>query len=303
MLILPELYPSYMSEIPDKLKIKTRPNYLYSMLSVALVLFLLGFFVMLIAHGQRLVKSFKEKVVVIVELKDQVSSEEVDSLKQWLSSRPYTKAGSIDYVDKETAQEEMKDEFGDDFLKLDMPNPFFDVITFNVNAAYAESDSLINIKGGVKDASIVNDVFYQENLIDDIAQNVRSLSWITLGIGLFFIFVAITLIHNTVRLSLYANRFTIKNMQLVGATWGFISRPYILRAMRHGLISSVIAGGILVLIIFWAEASLPGLGQLQDWVLFGWLFLGLLILGVLINTLSTRSVVKKYLKMRVDDLY
>jgi cell division transport system permease protein len=176
-------------------------------------------------------------------------------------------------------------------------------MTFNVNAAYAETDSLLNIKGELKDASIVNDVFYQENLVDDIAQNVRSLSWITLGIGMFFIFVAVTLIHNTVRLALYANRFTIKNMQLVGATWGFISRPYVLRAMRHGFISSVIAAWILVLIIFWAEASLPGLGELQDWTLFAWLFLGLLILGVLISTLSTRSVVKKYLKMRVDDLY
>ncbi len=303
MLILPELYPSHMSELPDTLKIKTRPNYLYSILSVALVLFLLGFFGLLIAHGQRLVKSFKEKVVVIVELKDDVPEQEVNGLKETINSKVFTKAGSVEYVDKETAQDEMKEEFGEDFLKLDMPNPFFDVITFNVNAAFAHTDSLVNIKGGLKDESIVNDVFYQENLVDDIESNVRKLSWITLGIGLFFIFVAVTLIHNTVRLALYANRFIIKNMQLVGATWEFISRPYVIRAIRHGFISSIIAGGILVLIIFWAEASLPSLGELQDWTVFAWLFLGLILLGVLINTLSTRSVVKKYLKMRVDDLY
>ncbi|MCB0651388.1 MAG: permease-like cell division protein FtsX [Saprospiraceae bacterium] len=292
-----------MSEFPDKLKIKTRPNYLYSIMSVALVLFLLGFFALLIAHGQRLVKSFKEKVVIVIELKDEISDEDVGALRESLSGKPYTKAGSVEYIDKESAEEDMKETFGEDFLKLDMPNPFYDILTFNVNAGYANRDSLINIKGGLKDSPAVNDVFYQENLVDQIADNIKKLSWITLGIGLFFIFVAITLIHNTVRLALYANRFLIKNMQLVGATWEFISRPYIYRAMQHGLLSALIAAVLLVLVLFWAEVSLPALGELQDWNLIAVLFLALLVLGILINALSTHSVVKKYLKMREDDLY
>jgi cell division transport system permease protein len=292
-----------MSEFPDKLKIKTRPNYLYSILSVALVLFLLGFFGLLIAHGQLLVTSFKEKVVIMLELKDETSEKEVEALRGELAVKPYTKEGSITFTDKAEAAEQMKEAFGEDFLKLDMPNPFYDVMTFNVNAAYANTDSLVNVKGELKDKSIVNEIYYQENLVEDIAENIKKLSWITLGIGLFFIFVAITLIHNTVRLALYANRFLIKNMQLVGATWGFISRPYIYRALKHGLVSSIIAGGLLALMLYWAKISLPLLSELQDWNLFTVLFLGLLVLGVLINTVSTHRVVKKYLKMRIDDLY
>lgn len=292
-----------MSEFPEKVKIKTKPNYLYSILSVSLVLFLLGFFGLLIINGQSLVTSFKEKVVVVVELKDEASSAQIESLKQNLEAMPYTKPGSLSFVDKEAAAIEMQEEFGDDFLKLDMPNPFYDVITFNVNAAYANQDSLRDAKGALKDERIVNDVFYQENLVDEISENIKKLSWITLGIGIFFIFVAITLIHNTVRLALYANRFIIKNMQLVGATWGFISRPYVIKAFKHGFLSAIIAIAVLLLMVYWAQTSLPAVAELINWNLFSALFLGLLVLGILINTWSTHNVVKKYLKMRVDDLY
>ena len=292
-----------MTGFSDKSKIRTQPNYLYAILSVALVLFLLGFFGLLIAHAQALVTSFKENVVVLLEIKNESAKEDVALLQEKLSTRKYIKAGSLKYTDKKQAAQEMRSEFGEDFLKLDMPNPFYDVIAFNVNSAYVNSDSLLNIKGGLKDEKVVNDIFYQENLVDNIEANVKKMSWIALGIGLFFIFVAITLIHNTIRLALYANRFLIKNMQLVGATWEFISRPYIFRAMKHGLISAIIAGGFLALMLYFAKLNLPTLEALQDWTLFGLLFALLLILGVLINTISTHFVVKKYLKMRVDDLY
>ena len=292
-----------MTGFSDKSKIRSQPNYLYAILSVALVLFLLGFFGLLIAHAQTLVTSFKENVVVLLEIKNESVKEDIVRLQKKLRTRKYIKAGSLKYTDKTQAAEQMRSEFGEDFLKLDMPNPFYDVIAFNVNSVYVNNDSLLNIKGGLKDEKVVNDIFYQENLVADIEANVKKLSWITLSIGLFFIFVAITLIHNTIRLALYANRFLIKNMQLVGATWEFISRPYIFRAMKHGLISAMIAGGLLALMLYFAKQNLPVLDALQDWTLFGLLFGLLLILGILINTISTHFVVKKYLKMRVDDLY
>lgn len=292
-----------MTGFSGKSKIRTQPNYLYAILSVALVLFLLGFFGLLIAHAQTLVTSFKENVVVLLEIKNESTKEDITQLQKKLNASNYIKKGSLKYTDKIQAAQQMRSEFGEDFLKLDMPNPFYDVIAFNVNSTYVNSDSLLNIKGGLKDEKVVNDIFYQENLVDDIEANIENLSWITFGIGLFFIFVAITLIHNTIRLALYANRFLIKNMQLVGATWEFISRPYIFRSMKHGLISAMIAGGLLALMLYFAKRNLPILESLQNWTLFGLLFALLLILGILINTISTHFVVKKYLKMREDDLY
>jgi len=149
----------------------------------------------------------------------------------------------------------------------------------------------------------VSDVFYQESLVDDVARNLRSLGFVALGLGVFFILVAMTLIHNTVRLALYSNRFLIKNMQLVGASWGFISRPYLLRAVMHGFIGSVLAVLALGGLLLWSQSLFPELGLLQDGGLFLILLGAILILGILIYLLSTWRVVNKYLQMRVDDLY
>ena len=124
-----------------------------------------------------------------------------------------------------------------------------------------------------------------------------------MAISLFFLFVGITLIHNTIRLALYSNRFLIKNMQLVGASWKFISRPYLMRSVLHGLLSGVIAIGGLLILLWFLQNDLPELKSLQDIPSFSVLFLVLVLLGIGINALSTYFVVKRYLRMRVDDLY
>ncbi len=197
----------------------------------------------------------------------------------------------------------MQREFGEDFLKLDLPNPYFDVYSFNVKANYMRADSLQEIRSKIKAFSFVNDVYYQESLISEVANNLRRVSYLALGLGLFFIFVAVTLIHNTVRLALYANRFLIKNMALVGASWDFISRPYLIRALIHGLISSTIAIAAIALLSGWLQQQLPELRAVSKIQTLVVLYLGLVIVGIFINTASTFFVVKKYLRMRQDDLY
>ena len=216
-----------MSDYFDKEQNRTRPNYLYSIISVALVLFLLGFFGLVMISAQNLITTFKEKVNIMVELIESATTEEVQEIQTTIESSNYNKPGSITYTNKEEAARMMREDFGEDFLKLDLPNPLYDVITFNVRANYLEKDSLEAIKVALKAFPAVGDVYYQESIVNQIANNIRRIGWITLGIGLFFILVAITFIHNTIRLALYSNRLLIKNMQLVGASWEFISRPYI----------------------------------------------------------------------------
>ena len=197
----------------------------------------------------------------------------------------------------------MKDEFGEDFLKLDLPNPLYDILTFNVKSEFMATEKLSAMKKQIRNETIVNDVFYQESLVNSIAQNIEKLSLYALTSGIFFIIVAVTLIHNTVKLALYSNRFLIKNMELVGASWKFISNPYLKRAIEHGIISGIISIGLLTAILVLAYREIPELNEMNPSGYIIMLFIFLLILGIMITAFSTYYVVHKYLKMRVEEMY
>jgi cell division transport system permease protein len=282
---------------------RTKPNYFYAIISVALVLFLLGFFVLVVLQGQQVIKLSKEKVEIIVELKEDTSVDLREDLSVRLAKTPYVKENSIKFISKEEGAELMRKEFGEEFILLDMPNPLYDVLTFNVRSEYMQPDSLSRIREVVRELNAVSDVFYQESIAGEIINNIQKLSLVALGLGIFLLFIAFVLIHNTIRLALYANRFIIKNMELVGASWEFISRPYIFRSMWHGLISGLIALAGLALVVIGMQSLLPELGQLNNFFAFALLGIGLVLLGILISCVSTWFVVNKYLKMRVDDLY
>lgn len=282
---------------------RTKPNYLYSIISVALVLFVLGFFALAAFNARQLVQNLKERVNLIVELQPEVQEQEIEEVRRWIEQSWFARENSVVFTSKEQAAEMMREDFGEDFLKLDLPNPLYDVITFNVRAAYLEPDSLKRIRTLLIERAGVLDVYYQEGLINEVARNFRSLSFIAIGLLAFFVLISMALIHNTVRLALYANRFLIKNMELVGASWEFISHPYVRRGAWHGLLSGLLASVALLLLFLWVQSDIPGLQNLFDWAGMGILFLLLLALGMAINTLSTYYVVRRYLKMRVDDLY
>lgn len=280
-----------------------KPNYFYSYVSVTLVLFLLGLFGLLVVQGQQFVKSLKEQVDINIELKEDASPGSIDTLKQYLSSSDFFKQNSSRFISKEEAAALMQDELGDDYLKLEMANPFYDVLVFRVNSTWMTPDSIKAVRERVKAFPMVSDVFYQESMADAIAFNLQKISIWVLVAGLFFVLVAVALILSTIRLALYANRFLIKNMELVGASWGFISKPFLVKSFWQGIVCSLLAilalAGILYLAYHeeadWLEAiDLPGIA-----VTFG----GLLLLGFLITVLSTYFVLRKYLRMRVDEMY
>ena len=292
-----------MSNTKKSKLLRTKPNYLYSIISVALVLFLLGLFGFVILFGQQLIVTFKEQVNILVEVKPNAAEEEVLELQERIKESVFAKPNSVQYFSEKEGAEFMQKDFDTDILKLDLTNPLYALITFNVKSDYMSTDSLEGIRNGLRDWDAVNDVYYQENIIDQLINNMERIGYITLGIGLFLIIVAVTLIHNTIRLALYSNRFLVKNMELVGASWEFITRPYLIKAFQHGLISGILAVGGLYVLIYWVRSDIPEVNNAEYLPSTLGLFGLLIILGILINTLSTYYVVNKYLRMRVNDLY
>jgi len=280
-----------------------KPNYFYTIFSVTLVLFLLGLFGLLVVQGQQLLTSLREQIEIIVELKEESTPGQLDSLKQHLAASSYFKYNSTKFINKAEGAAMMQEEFGQDFGRLDMANPLYDVLIFNVKSDWMEADSMSMVREDIKQMPFVNDVYYQESVTTSIASNLKRLSFWVLGFGLFFVLVAIALILNTVRLALYANRFLIKNMELVGASWGFISKPYINRSFWQGVLCSTLAIMGLSVLLYLAFKDEPDLPSAINFIGVGIVFGIIFLLGFLIMVLSTYYIVKKYLRMRVDDLY
>ena len=282
---------------------RTKPTYIYAIISVALVLFMLGFFALIMLHGHKLVTHFKERVDLWLELNPETPESEVARLVRQIRSEPFVRAESVSFVTKEQAQAAMKEDLGEDGMLSDMPNLFRDVVRFNVRSSFMDNDSLMQWRETMKADSVVADLFFDAVNTANIGQNIQNLSFLTLVLAALLIFAAVTLIHNTIRLALYANRFVIKNQELVGASWGFISKPYIRRSIWNGLISAILAIGGLSALLFWMQENISGLNELQNANGVIGVFILLILLGILISWISTAFVVRKFLKMRLDDLY
>ncbi|MBK9339019.1 MAG: hypothetical protein IPM98_21765 [Lewinellaceae bacterium] len=157
--------------------------------------------------------------------------------------------------------------------------------------------------GNAPAGHLIAELYVEAADTGNIGNNIENIGWITLVLSILLIFAAVTLIHNTIRLALYANRFVIKNQELVGASWGFITRPYIRRGILNGLWSALLAIAVLIALLNWAQHQIPELEDLEDLNGALAIFVGLIALGVLLSGLSTWAVVNKFLRMRVDDLY
>ncbi|MBL7795935.1 MAG: hypothetical protein JNJ90_05465 [Saprospiraceae bacterium] len=282
---------------------RTKPTYLYAIASMAMVLFLVGLFALMVLHGNNLVALFKEKVDVWLEFKPDTPQEDIARIIQEVRRQPFVKPESVTYITREQATATMREDLGDESLLADIPNLMRDVVRFNVRADFFVQDSLRKWRNELRQDSLVAELYVEAANTGNIGRNIENIGWITLALSILLIFAAVTLIHNTIRLALYANRFVIKNQELVGASWGFITRPYLRRGILNGLWSAMLAIGVLIAVLNWSQSRMPELKDLQDLNGILVIFVGLLALGVLLSGLSTWFVVNKFLRMRVDDLY
>ncbi len=282
---------------------RTKPTYFYAIISVALVLFILGLFALLALHTQQLSSAFKEKIELWLELRPGAGEGEVARLMEVVRQEPFVKKESVQFITRQQAAKLMQEDLGDTQLAADLPEMLRDVIRFNVRADFLKPDSLARWREVLQRDSTVAELYYEALSTSNVGGNLEKLGWFTAILGFLLIFAAVTLIHNTIRLALYANRFLIKNQELVGATWEFISRPYLQRGILNGLWSAVLAIVALIGLIALVQNQIPEIGAVGSPFGILLIFGGLIVLGVLISGLSTYFVVNKFLRMRVDDLY
>ncbi|MBL7771918.1 MAG: hypothetical protein JNM95_03525 [Chitinophagaceae bacterium] len=280
---------------------KGKATYFYSIIGVALVLFLLGSLGWLVINAGELSKTFKENIEISVILNDNTREELAHKLQQVIDKQAFTK--SSQFISKEKAAEQFKKDFGEDFLQVLDYNPLYTSINFHLKSDYMNTDSLIRIEQFIKQSNIVREVFYQKNLVDIMNSNVKRIGIVILVISLMLIFSVIILIDNTIRLAMYSNRFLIKTMQMVGATRWFIAKPFNIRSVINGIVSALIAILGILILKFFAEKFLPELKALSN---LKWMFIlcfSILSLGIVISLFSTHRSVIKYLRTQLDELY
>lgn len=278
-------------------------SYFMSMMSIALVLFLLGVFALLMMHAQKLSNHLKENIGFEVVMNSNVKETNILNLQKELEAMPAVK--STEYITKEEAILRLSEDLGEDFLQWlgNEENPLLPSINVSFNAAYANSDSLSVIEAQLLKNPNVKEIYYQKSLVNLINQNVKRIGFALIIASIALLFIAIALIRYTLRLSIYAKRFLVRSMLLVGATASYIRRPFIKSGMSQGFFGALIADIMLAGLLYGLMKRLPELALVQDYRIIIGIFVGIIILGILLGGLSTRSALRKYLNADVDRLY
>ncbi len=283
--------------------IKQRTSFGYSIISVALVLLLLGIIGLTYIQTNSLVNYFKENISVLIEIKPAVTNDQIKILKESINLGPFVKPGSLTYTSKDRGAYMLSKEFGKDLSTFGFDNPLFDILQFKLNGEHDSEEEIAKTKKVLEGNPLIQAVYIQEGMLSNINDYLRKGTAIAIAIGLLFLIVAVSLIFNTIRLSLYSNRMLIKNMQLVGATRRYIKKPYLWQAFTNGIISSMLALSALLGILLLIHYQLPEVAYLENTSKLIFLFAGLMLMGIFIYLVSTQVVIKKYLNMRIDEAY
>lgn len=280
---------------------KAQSSYFSTVISISLVLFMLGALGLIVLHAKKLSDYVKENIGFSIILKENVKEVDIVQLQKTLDAAYYVK--STEYITKEKAAESLKNDLGEDFISFLGYNPLLASIEVRLKADYANNDSIAWIERELLSNSKVKEVIYQKSLISMVNENIKKISLVMLGFSALLLVISIALINNTIRLSIYSKRFLIKSMQLVGATKGFIRRPFVIKGIMQGIYAGLIAIALLVGLLYLAQREIPELLFLQDEKLIALLFAFVLLLGVFISWFSTFLAVRKYLRLKTDDLY
>ncbi len=244
---------------------------------------------------------FKESLSFSVMLNEESKEADIRMLQKDLAAKPYVKE-SI-YISKEQAAENLKEELGEDFISFMGYNPLLPSLDVYLIAEYTHPDSVLNIERYILEFPLVKEVYFQESFLHLLNENVRKVSFVLALFSLLLLLISLTIINNTIRLSVYSRRFIINTMQLVGATRSFIRKPFLFRSIAHGIIAGLVSILLLMIILYFIEEEFYLLFSLQDFGLLSLLFGGLIVIGILINYFSTYISVNKYLSISEDKLY
>lgn len=272
-----------------------------SIISIALVLFLLGLVFLIGLLGNKLSVYVKENISFSIVLKDNLRESDIKRMQKALDVLPYIK--STEYISKEQAAKELEEELGENpetFLGF---NPLLASIEVKLHSEYANADSLRLIEKKIKNYTSVSDLLYRKDMMQMVNDNVKRVSLILLVLAVMLMSISFVLISNTIRLLIYSKRFLIHTMKLVGATSGFIRRPFVCYNVVSGIFASILAILMLTGSLYYLQNELSGFIQLLDVKVLMVVYAGVLIMGTLLSVTATVFAVNKYLRMGVDKLY
>ena len=270
-------------------------------ISTALVLILLGMVALSVLTARNLSAYVKENLTVTLMLADDLSTQEGEALCKDVGKLPYI--SGLTFISKEQALEEQTIAMGSDPSEFLGVNPFVGSIELQLKADYANSDSLKWISKQLRANRNINEVSYPQDLMDSVNRNMRKVNMVLLALAALLTFVSFTLINNSIRLGIYSRRFSIRTMKLVGASWGFIRRPFIARAVGSGIVAAVIAMAVLGGCVAALYNYEPGVLVVITWRVMAVTAAVVMAFGVLITMFCSWLSVNKFLRMKAGDLY
>ena len=280
---------------------KTKTIYISTVFGIALVLLMIGLLGLILVHANNLSRYVKENIVLNIFVDDAAREADVLQMQKQLETNPMVK--QTQYVSKELAARNLQKDLGKEFVQFLGYNPLPQSVDVFLNADNANNADITKLKAQLLKNPLIKEVRYQESFVDAMNKNLTSITLVILAFAGIFVVVSVALINNTIRLAIYSQRFLIKSMQLVGATKGFIRKPFLLYGIWHGLLGGLIAIIILVVTLSLAVNQVPELVILQSYTEFGIVFLGVVGLGVFISAFSTYLAVNKFLRLKIYDLY
>jgi len=282
-------------------KKRLRNSYITSVISISLVLFLIGILGILVLNAKKLADYVKENIGFTIFLNDNIKEVDIIKLQKKLNATYYVK--ETEFISKDKAAKVLQEELGEDFIEFLGYNPLMASIDIKFYAKYANPDTIAKIENIISQFPETKEIYYQESLIHLVNENVKKISLILLGFSAIMLFIALTLINNTIRLSVYSKRFIINTMHTVGATRRFIRKPFLYKSIVHGIYASILSIVMITGILYIIQKEFAEIISFKDIEILGVLFTFVIILGISINWISTYFAVNKFLRLKTDDLY
>ncbi len=272
-----------------------------STISISLVLVLLGITILILFMGSGLSRFVKENMSFNVMLSTNISDAGISRVRKNLDAQPFVRSSR--FISKEEAKEQLIKDLGEDPEELLGYNPAQDCIEIFLHSEYANRDSIAVISSAIRQNSNVTDLLYQQEAIDMINDNLSKVMVVLLSLAAILLLISFTLIRNTIRLSVYAKRFLIHTMRLVGATGGFIRKPFVVNNIIAGVIAGVIADLFILGLLVYFNKEYADIEHVVSRLDIAITFGIVIVLGVLISMIATALAVNRYLKMKSDQLY
>lgn len=266
-----------------------------------MVLVMLGLFGLIYIQSNQLNKIIKENILMSVYLNDDINQGEID--KNLQSIKNIIDVKEVKFISKDAAAMDLSKEMGQDIVEFAGYNPLPSSFELSIKAESANSSKIQELKNNLMLLPKVSEVKYSETISENVGKNLGSLSYILIGLAIIFILIALVLINSNIRLNLYAKRFSIKSMQLVGATHWFIIKPFVFRSFFNGLYGGLLATGLLIFILYILPNYFPQIQNLYHTESFTLLFVVLIVTGILVSMISSWFSTNKYLKTKIEDLY